>query len=114
MFVQKNIKKYEDNFVSLLVKVTNFKKKNCWKNLWFKYFLIKLDKLYHRRIIITSNDTKYVFSLLKRNVCFKYYQIVTNLNLLIIINDWWITNFIYLRVIIPPFIFRRLIDKIYW
>lgn len=27
MFVQKNIKKYEDNFVSLLVKVTNFKKK---------------------------------------------------------------------------------------
>ena len=27
MFVQKNIKKYEDNFVSLLVKVINFKKK---------------------------------------------------------------------------------------
>ena len=76
-----------------------------------KYFLIKLDKLYHRRIFITSNDTKHVFSILKRKICFKYYQIVTNLNLLIIINDWWITNFIYLRNIIPPFIFRRLIDK---
>ena len=52
-----------------------------------KYFLIKLDKLYHRRIFITSNDTKHVFSILKRKICFKYYQIVTNLNLLIIIND---------------------------